>query len=419
MKPFKHTTGRWAVQFSAKNSGIGKRQMRYYDSEKDALADIRKWTRERDEFGRSSVRVEERDWILFARRQLGNLDLLPDVIAHWKATGAGSITPTLVSDAVSQFKNWQLPRVKARTQSDIRWRLDAFAEAFAGQYLHQIHAGDLETWLYAQGKPWSIRSFYKRLRPLFAYGLRHRMLADDPMPLLKAPEVPRESKAIYTAVDFNLLLVLSSIPTYADLQGQIPLPHATYLTPFLILTGFAWMRTSELVRQYASEDVLHWEDVQFTFRSTDAPYGRIHVRETVGKSTRRKSGNERYIPMTENLADWLAPFAGNTGRIVPVLHREFALRMRKLHANAEVALIHNGLRRSAISYYYASHAETATTQLARWCGSSEATIKRHYLESLTPEIGRGWFALRDPKRANVTQAALKSLASDLANMRDA
>lgn len=53
MKPFRHKTGRWAVQFSAKNSGTGKRQMRYYSSEREALADIRKWTQERNEFGRS------------------------------------------------------------------------------------------------------------------------------------------------------------------------------------------------------------------------------------------------------------------------------------------------------------------------------------------------------------------------------
>jgi integrase len=380
MKPFRHTTGRWAVQFSAKNSGIGKRQMRYYDSERDALTDIRKWTKQRDEFGQSAVTQTERDWILFARRQLGTLDVLPEVIAHWRATGAGSITPTLVSDAVERFKEWKLPRVKERTKSDIRWRLNSFAEAFKGQHLHQIHAGDIETWLYAQGKPWSVRSFYKCLRPMFDYGLRHRWIADNPMKLLKTPEVPGESKAVYSAVDFNTLLLMSVIAQRAEPSSP------SYLTPFLLLAGFGWMRTSELVRQYANEDVLTWEDIEWRNK-------RIHVRESVGKSTRRKSGNERWVPMTANLTSWLKPIVG-TGRIVPVLHREFAVQMRKLHAVCGVTLIHNGLRRSAISYYLASHAETGIGQLARYAGTSEATIKRHYLEALTPEIGRGWFALK-------------------------
>ncbi|WP_204814745.1 hypothetical protein, partial [Olsenella uli] len=86
---------------------------------------------------------------LFARQQLGTLDTLPEVIAHWRKTGAGSITPTLVSDAISAFQDWQLPRVKARTSSDIRWRLKAFAAAFDGRYMHQLHSGELEKWLYS------------------------------------------------------------------------------------------------------------------------------------------------------------------------------------------------------------------------------------------------------------------------------
>jgi integrase len=385
MKPFKHATGRWAVQYSAKNSGIGKRQMRYYDSEKDAVSDIRKWTRERDEFGRSAVRAEERDWILFARRQLGILDLLPEVIAHWKATGAGSITPTLVSDAVRQFKDWQLPRVRERTKSDIRWRLDAFAEAFPTQYLHQLHAGDIETWIYSRGSQWSVRSFYKRLRPLFDHAVRHRWVAPDanPMLLLKAPEVPAGAKTVYTGEQLNRLLIECFAGTG---PGGYDLTHPGYLLPFICLSAFGFMRTSELVRQYKDEDVLVWEDI-------DWQYNRINVRSTVGKATRRKSGNERLIPMTPHLRAWLLPYSRQTGRIVPVLQREFALQMRKLHADAGVPLIHNGFRRSAVSMYLAANPETGIGQLARWAGSSEQTIKRHYLEVLTPEAGRQWFTL--------------------------
>jgi hypothetical protein len=33
-------------------------------------------------------------------------------------------------------------------------------------------------------------------------------------------------------------------------------------------------------------------------------------------------------------------------------------------------------------------------QLARWAGTSEATIKRHYLEVLTAESGQEWFKVK-------------------------
>jgi integrase len=379
MKPFPHASGRWAVQFSAKNSGTGKRVMRYYSSERDALADIRRWQQQVADFGRAAVTPEERQWILFARHQLGNLDILPDVIHHWKLTGAGSITPTLVADAVRKFQDFRLPRLKSRrTQSDIRSRLNQFAKGFDGQYLHQLNAGNIETWLYAQStKPWTVRSFFKRLRPMFAYAMRQRWIAENPLELLQPPEVPGEIKTVYTVDQINALLRHS---WYAP----------PYLAPFLFLTAFAWLRTSELVRLYLSEDALKWEDINWNNKQ-------IHIRETVGKATRRRSGNDRVVPMTDHIMSWLRELPGDkTGFIVPVLHREFAVAMRALHAEANVPMLHNGLRRSAISYYLAIHPETNVGQLAKWAGTSEATVRRHYFQALTPEVGRGWFSLKPP-----------------------
>lgn len=108
MKPFRHTRGGWAVQYSAKNSGTGKRLMRYYATQKDAEADIKKHVGEVQEFGRNAVTAEDRSMILLARQQLGgSLDLLPQVLEHWRKTGAGSIKPTKVEDAVEEFKEWR------------------------------------------------------------------------------------------------------------------------------------------------------------------------------------------------------------------------------------------------------------------------------------------------------------------------
>lgn len=135
---------------------------------------------------------------------------------------------------------------------------------------------------------------------------------------------------------------------------------------------------------YESEDVLRWEDIDWKNK-------RIVVRATVGKATKRKSGNQRFVPITDLLMHWLKPYKSNTGMVVPVLHHDHSQWMKKLHAATDIPALHNGLRRSAISYYLAAHPETGIGQLARWCGSSEATIKRHYLEVLLPEVGEQWF----------------------------
>jgi hypothetical protein len=58
---------------------------------------------------------------------------------------------------------------------------------------------------------WSRRSFYKRLLPLFAHGVRHRWLAENLMFMLRAPDVPSDAKGIYTGKQFNALLAETSV----------------------------------------------------------------------------------------------------------------------------------------------------------------------------------------------------------------
>jgi integrase len=373
-KPYKHRSGKWCIHYSAKLSPTGKDQFVYYESEDAAKKDLKSRKVDREEHGKSAVTAQERQWVLFLRQQLGDLDLIPQVVAHWKATGSGSVTPTTVKDAVQAFQAFGTPKVGSRTASDIRWRLNAFAEAFSSRMLHQIHTGEIEDWLHDQGAEWSIRSFYKRLRPMFGYALRRRWIAEDPMERLKAPEVPTGSQSVYSGKEFQELLW----------AAEFAVPD--YLLAFIGLAGFAWMPTSELVRLYSDEDVLRWEDIQWD-------RNRIHVRPTVGKATRRRSGNERFVPIHDYLQSWLKPFVNTTrtGFVVPVLHHDFAGMLRQLHVDTGVPAIHNGFRRSAISHYLAAHQDAGIGQLARWAGTSEQTIKRHYLESITPEAGVDWF----------------------------
>src|SRR5260370_28010573 len=125
------------------------------------------------------------------------------------------------------------------------------------------------------------------------------------MVLLKAPETPSGSKLVYSGKQFHDLLNL------ADFFDP------DYLLPFLVLAGFRWIRTSEMVKQYSSEQVLQWEDI-------DWKRLRIHIREEVGKATRRASGNERFVPIDKYTRNWLSIYRDRTGPIIPDKHRTFA-----------------------------------------------------------------------------------------------
>src|SRR5215471_2848394 len=60
-------------------------------------------------------------------------------------------------------------------------------------------------------------------------------------------------------------------------------------------------RRSELVREYAEDQVLKWEDVDWQKQL-------ITVRHEVAKQTSRKMGNRRFIPMEAALLHWLGPY---------------------------------------------------------------------------------------------------------------
>jgi integrase len=58
------------------------------------------------------------------------------------------------------------------------------------------------------------------------------------------------------------------------------------------------MRTAELVRMYAKEQILLWSDIHWKD-------GLIHVRPGVAKGTRRERGDERFVPLSDTAKEQL------------------------------------------------------------------------------------------------------------------
>src|ERR1700692_1191250 len=81
------------------------------------------------------------------------------------------------------------------------------------------------------------------------------------------------------------------------------------LIPFLAMAGFAGLRRSELVREYAADQVLRWEDINWQKQL-------ITIRHEVAKQTSRKMGNRRFIPMEAALLHLLGPFRQGEGRLI-------------------------------------------------------------------------------------------------------
>ena len=68
--------------------------------------------------------------------------------------------------------------------------------------------------------------------------------------------------------------------------------------------------------------------------------------------------------------------------------------MKKLRDHARIDLPNNALRQSYASYWLARSTLAGVGELAKRMGNSESVCRRHYLETLTPEEGQAWFAIR-------------------------
>jgi hypothetical protein len=373
MTPVERKDGRWVVRIPRKLSRSGRRESKYFPSKNQAEKFIKEFKTETREHGRSGVTGKEREWVAYARNELGNLDLLPEVIAHWKRT-AVHLAPITAHEAVNlyiQAADSEYPN--RRTLSDVKERARAFGARFGDRRLHEIQPDELERYLSCLSAGWLRWSVHKRLCPFFKFAKRRRWITVDPMAEIRAPRTPAASREVYSAWQFQNLLWAA--------ESKVP-----ELLPYVVLSGFCYLRTSELVRKYAQEQVLQWSDVLWKD-------GLIHVRTGVAKGTRSHSGDERFAPLSDTAKEWLGPIRQDSAPCINLGHRKFGELWRKLTDEAKVPRIDNGLRHSAISYALAADPELGIVQVARWAGNSEKTVRKHYLRLLKPEQGREWFAV--------------------------
>jgi hypothetical protein len=102
-----------------------------------------------------------------------------------------------------------------------------------------------------------------------------------------------------------------------------------------------------------------------------------------------KTASRRIVPITDNLAGWLAKIERN-GPLVP--DDGVFLKARRLAKSLGIPWPHNALRHSYISYRIAVVQSAA--QVALEAGNSPAIIFKHYRELVTREAADQWFGIR-------------------------
>jgi integrase len=142
-----------------------------------------------------------------------------------------------------------------------------------------------------------------------------------------------------------------------------------HLIPLLAISAFAGIRSAELAR-------LDWNAVDLDRRL-------IEIR-----ACQAKTASRRLVPITDNLAAWLAPLP-RQGRVIK--SSEYIKEATALARAVGIEWPRNVLRHSFITYRIAK--VKSADQVALEAGNSASIIFKHYRELATEDLADQWFGI--------------------------
>jgi integrase len=275
-------------------------------------------------------------------------------------------TPKRLPDVIAELLAVKESRgASPRYMDDLRGRLRKVAEAF-GKDASNVTTAEIQAWLDAKKFSRQGYSDYRnRLHLLFNFAVARGYAIDNPVAGVEKIKARGGDVAIFTPSEIAKLLASAS---------------AEFL-PSLAIGAFAGLRSAEIER-------LAWADVDLVGR---------HI--TVG-AKQAKTASRRVIPIHDNLAAWLAPYAGKQGMVWPGTHFAFYHEGQQDTAKAAgVAWKSNALRHSYASYRFAQTGDAG--RVAGELGNTAAVVHRHYRELVKPADAQAWFAVKPESPANV------------------
>jgi integrase len=228
--------------------------------------------------------------------------------------------------------------------------LKRFAQDFGDKSIAAITVEDLDAWLRALHVAPKTRENYRRnIGVLFSHAVQRRMIESNPIKFTAKPKLVDKPPEIFSVSELTALLNAAAA-------------REPEVLPMLAIGAFAGLRDAEIRR-------LHWNEI-------DLARGFVEVTAAKSKTARR-----RLVPIRPNLAEWLRPYAGMTGSVVPVMARSKLERVRKV---ASVRWPHNALRHSFASYRLAAihDAPRVASELGH---TNPQLLYAHYRELVLPE----------------------------------
>lgn len=267
------------------------------------------------------------------------------------------VTRKSVEEVVSELLAVKESRgASVRYLEDLRSRLGRIAEAFRTDAC-DVTTSDLQAWLDAQKLARQTYANFRRVAHLFfEFAVARGYASDNPVAGVESLKIQGGDVAIFTPEEIQTLI-----------------DHATSeFLPCLVIGAFAGLRSAEIER-------LHWKDIDIA--------GRCIV---VGRR-QSKTATRRIVPISDNLAAWLAPYTGRTDQIWQRTHEAFYKAQKATAKAAGLDWKSNALRHSYASYRFALTGDAG--RVAGELGNSASIVHRHYRELVKPAQAERWFAV--------------------------
>ena len=260
-----------------------------------------------------------------------------------------------INEVADQFIENRRAKGKSKIYiRDIETRLARFRIAMGDRIIADITSSDVDHWIQSlKIGPQTQNNFRAVLSAMWTFAVRRAYASANVIQLVDKTSVVRDHIPTFSVDQLTSLLAAAS---------------ADYL-PVVAIGAFAGLRPEEINK-------LQWEDLDFHERT-------IRVNASAAK-TRKK----RFAEISDNLLDWLQPYAGRTGCVAP-------RNLQKLRrATMKAANIEKWppdiLRHSFASAHYAFHRDPARTAVTM--GHRDQTmLLNHYRGLMKPsEAAKYW-----------------------------
>jgi integrase len=371
----RHRGQSWQVDFGTRD---GKRVQRSFKTKQDAKTAIESHVEERrlEKIDNQNRRVaifdltdrQRIDMVTALERLPGNSSLTEAVEFYRKhiAPHGGQRTVAQLLDEYLAEKE-KANRRKA-TLKEIRTRIGRFKQDFGQIPAHEITTHDLIGWMDRHGYRQVTRDNYRRaFVGFFNFAVKRGYAQVNPAEPIDRVSIDERLPEIFTPEEAKRLL-------YAAQE------HSARMVSFFAIGLFAGLRPAEI-------EQTDWREIDLVKR-------RIRVRPEVAKKRR-----QRLVDISENLAEWLAPFRLDQGSVYFGRY-EFD----KVRRKANVQWASDIVRHSFGSYYIAQHEDAAKTAIQMGHIRTDVLFN-HYRDLVTREEADAYWKILPRPQSNLIQMA--------------